>query len=139
MVFSLITQVFMTALRTPWGERTVPDLLVRAGFLRAAQRGQLVSFLHPPGSELVPSLERQIKEELPANQPIQVVCADVDLVISAENLRYQLYPRILQVRMGTRGDKSEPGCRIDWQSERDIQIACPGSVRRFIIATDNQP
>jgi hypothetical protein len=139
MVLVLITQVCVTVLRTPWGGRTVPELLVRAGFLRPAQKGQLVSFLYPPGSDVVLTLERQIKEELPANQPIEVVYADPALTIPAANLRYQLYHRVLTERLGTLGDKSQPGCRIDWQSERDIQIACPGSVRRFISATDSRP
>ena len=125
VVLTLLVQVFIAALRTPWGERAVPDLLIRAGFLRAAQKEQLVTFLYPPGFNRVASLTQQIRLGLPANEPIEIVYSDAALMTSIEDLRYQLYPRVISERPMARFDDASPsGCRIYWQLERDVRIAC---------------
>lgn len=131
LVLVMLSQVFLLAMRTQTGARVLPALLVKMGFMRQRQVGFLLKMIKPNNQEVVSSLISEIHDMVPDDSKLEIVWSGTPLIIEVAELNYALYPRPLSQRTGYPGDRSDSGCRIDWRSETDVTLTCPGSVWKY--------
>jgi hypothetical protein len=124
LVILLITQLFVSTLRTPWGTRAVPAALVKLGLVRPDRVFLLTSLVRPPGEATVLVLQKQIETSTPAHEPVTLVWRGKPNPYAMYELRYGLYPRPVHQQPGSAGN-SAPECRIDWYSDEDAVLRCP--------------
>src|ERR1019366_5211805 len=122
---------FFLAIRTQTGARVLPAMLVKMGFMRQRQVGFLLKTMRPDDRGVVKSLTSQINDMVPSDSKLEVVWSGTPLIVEVAELNYALYPRALSQRAGYPGDRSDDGCRIDWNSETDVTLTCPGSVWKY--------
>ena len=131
LVLVMLSQVFFLAIRTQAGARVLPAFLVKIGFMRQQQVGFLLKTIQPDNQGVVWSLTGEIHDMVPNDAKLEVVWSGTPLMIDVAELNYDLYPRPLTQRAGYPGDSSDGGCRIDWGSETDVTLTCPGSVWKY--------
>ena len=131
LVMVLFSQVFFIAIRTDTGARVLPSMLVKIGFMKQKQVGFLLKTMKPDDQGVVRSLTSQINATVPAEAKLEIVWSGTPLMIEVADLNYALYPRPILQRAGQPGDRTDSDCRIDWGSETDVTLTCPGSVWKF--------
>ena len=131
LVLVMFSQVFFLAIRTPTGARVLPAGLVKIGLITPRQVGFLLKTIKPDDLGVIKSLTNQINEMVPADSKLEIVWSGTPLMIEVAALNYDLYPRPITQRVGYPGDQTDSGCRIDWSSETDVTLTCPGSIWKY--------
>lgn len=131
LVSVMLSQVFFLALRTQTGARVLPAMLVKMGFMRQRQVGYLLKTITPDDRGVVQSLTSHINQMVPSDAKLEVVWSGNPLIVEVAELNYALYPRAVWQRSGHPGDRPEDGCRIDWSTEADVTLTCPGTVWKY--------
>lgn len=131
LVLVVLSQVFFLAIRTRTGARVLPAMLVKMGFMRQRQVGYLLKTMRPDNQGVVKALTSEINNIVPSDSQLEVVWSGTPLIVEVAELNYALYPRPLSQRTGFPGDRPDAGCRIDWSSETDVTLTCPGSVWKY--------
>ena len=145
LVASLASSIILAILQTAWGVRAVSAITPRHGSLKAPlmERPFFDRTLIVATDALVAQLQQ------PQNQTRPVV---LQWFIKRDNtvaglLHYQLYPRGIfeqfldgyappmrekEVPRHADPQETQPdACRIEWRSESDVRLFCPGSAWRY--------
>ena len=131
LVMVVFSQLFFLAIRTETGARKLPAAFVKMGLMKPRQVGFLLKSLRPDDQGVVRSLISQIHAEVPADSKLEIVWSGTPLMIEVAELNYALYPRPISQRAGQPGDSTDSGCRIDWGSDTDVTLTCPGYIWKF--------
>ena len=125
VILGLGMQFFLVALRTPWGMRHVPPIMVRVGLLRPWQAAPLLVLVHPPGVDAVAGLAREITQKVPPQRQLLMASSGAPSPRIQANLRYLLYPRSVVVTTAQPLAPQPGACQIDWPSPVDATLTCP--------------
>ena len=127
VVYGLLSQGLLAMLRTPWGLRTVPAVLVEVGMVPRAYEDLLVQLVDPPGVPAVARVASALASVERPEEPVVVTVPDSRLAIAAADLRYTLYPRPVVERFGAQDAafrSSAHGCLVALAFDGSIELRC---------------
>jgi hypothetical protein len=125
LCIELLFQSLVGLIRTSWGIRTVPTLLVKLRVIAPGQEQSVVQFFHPTSFAAIPNMEKKIASVVPSGAHIFIHSSDKVVEPVGGALSYELYPTFVSAQIEMRSGDGHR-CLVDVQSSGDLDLNCSG-------------